>query len=49
MMDVMNAFTDTGTGSGGSSQPGSADPVELLKGMLSPEQQAMFDMFRADT
>lgn len=49
MMDMMNAFTDTGTGSGGSSQPGSADPVELLKGMLSPEQQAMFDMFRADT
>ena len=27
---------------------GSPDPMELLKGMLSPEQQAMFEMFQAE-
>ena len=53
MFDMMNAFSDTGQ-TGNSSDDAALhaslpDPMELLKGMLSPEQQAMFDMFRTDT
>lgn len=49
---VPDADDDSGTGSdaplGQSSAPfGSANPMDLLKGMLSPEQQAMFEMFRS--
>ncbi|MBO5292254.1 MAG: hypothetical protein J6B10_03620 [Lachnospiraceae bacterium] len=53
MMDMMNAFSDNNDSASGlgdffNASAGS-DPMEFLKGMLTPEQQAMFDMFSADT
>lgn len=41
-----NADTAAASPTGNGASPGNFDPMTFLKGMLSPEQQAMFEAFR---
>lgn len=45
MMDMASAFQNMDMS--GNSSEGGLNPMDLMKGMLSPEQQDMFDMYNA--
>lgn len=57
MMQLFNQFSDSGAADPASEPSkaedtngapfGGGNPMDMLKGMLSPEQQAMFDMFQS--
>ena len=48
MMGMMQLFSGTGGEADSAASGDAPDPMELLKGMLSPEQQTIFEMFLAE-